>query len=116
MKDSFMKLIENIGLPEIKFKIPIIGKEVAIGPFYPFKSDAKKPAAPEAAAPQAAEQVGAKSAENAGAKDKPAPSNSTNVVNAPVTTSNNTTQVSFKPPARNQDPSHNSYTSSRYAR
>ena len=116
IKDAIVGVIENIGIPEIKFKIPVIGKEVSIGPFYPFKSDAKKPAAPTAAPPQAAEQVGNQSAENADAKDKPAPSNSTNVVNAPVTTSNNTTQVSFKPPARNQDASHNSYTSSRYAR
>ena len=116
IKDAIVGVIENIGIPEIKFKIPVIGKEVSIGPFYPFKSDAKKPAAPTAAPPQAAEQVGNQSAENADAKEKPAPSNSTNVVNAPVTTSNNTTQVSFKPPARNQDASHNSYTSSRYAR
>ena len=35
MKDSFLALIENIGLPEVKFKIPVIGKEVSIGPFYP---------------------------------------------------------------------------------
>jgi hypothetical protein len=116
IKDAIVGVIENIGIPEIKFKIPVIGKEVSIGPFYPFKPDAKKPAAPTAAAPQTAEQVGNQSAENADAKEKPAPSNSTNVVNAPVTTSNNTTQVSFKPPARNQDVSHNSYTSSRYAR
>ena len=116
IKDAIVGVIENIGIPEIKFKIPVIGKEVSIGPFYPFKSDAKKPAAPQAAPPQAAEQVGNQSAENADAKSKPAPSNSTNVVNAPVNTSNNTTQVSFKPPARNQDASHNSYTSSRYAR
>jgi hypothetical protein len=116
MKDSFMSLIENIGLPEIKFKIPIVGKEVSIGPFYPFKSDAKpSPAAPTAAAPTTANQVEAQSADNAGAKDKPVASNSTNVVNAPSTTNNNTTQVQLRPPIRNEESSNSRYAASRYA-
>jgi hypothetical protein len=116
VKDSFMKLIENIGVPEIKFKIPIVGKEVSIGPFYPFKSDAKPtPAAPTAAAPTTANQVEAQSAENAGAKEAPAASNSTNVVNAPSTTNNNTTQVQLRPPIRNEESSNSRYAASRYA-
>jgi hypothetical protein len=116
VKDSFMKLIENIGVPEIKFKIPIVGKEVSIGPFYPFKSDAKPtPAAPTAAAPTTANQVESKSAENAGAKETPAASNSTNVVNAPSTTNNNTTQVQLRPPIRNEESSNSRYAASRYA-
>jgi hypothetical protein len=116
MKDSFMSLIENIGLPEIKFKIPIVGKEVSIGPFYPFKSD-KKPtaAAPTAAAPTTANQVESKSAENAGAKETPPASNRTNVVNAPSTTNNNTTQVQLRPPIRNEESSNSRYAASRYA-
>ena len=116
VKDSFMSLIENIGVPEIKFKIPVVGKEVSIGPFYPFKSDAKPtPAAPTAAAPTTANQVEAQSAENAGAKETPAPSNKTNVVNAPVTTNNNTTQVQLRPPIRNEESSQSRYAASRYA-
>jgi hypothetical protein len=115
MKDSFMSLIENIGLPEIKFKIPIVGKEVSIGPFYPFKSDAKTKTAPEAATPTTANQVEQKSAENADAKDKPATANKTNVVNAPVTTNNNTTQVQMRPPIRNQESSQSRYMASKYA-
>jgi len=116
VKDSFMKLIENIGVPEIKFKIPIVGKEVSIGPFYPFKSDAKPtPAAPTAAAPTTANQVESQSAENAGAKETPAPSNKTNVVNAPSTTNNNTTQVQLRPPIRNEESSNSRYAASRYA-
>jgi hypothetical protein len=116
VKDSFMKLIENIGVPEIKFKIPIVGKEVSIGPFYPFKSDAKpSPAAPTAAAPTTANQVEAQSADNASAKDKPVASNSTNVVNAPSTTNNNTTQVQLRPPIRNEESSNSRYAASRYA-
>lgn len=31
----------NIGIPEIKFKIPVIGKEVTVGPWYPFKDNPK---------------------------------------------------------------------------
>lgn len=116
VKDSFMKLIENIGVPEIKFKIPIVDKEVSIGPFYPFKSDAKPTsAAPTAASPTTANQVEAKSAENAGAKETPAASSSTNVVNAPVTTNNNTTQVQMRPPIRNVESSQSRYAESRYA-
>lgn len=115
MKDSFMSLIENIGLPEIKFKIPIVGKEVSIGPFYPFKSDAKSKATPEAATPTTANQVESKSAENAGAASAPTTANKTNVVNAPVTTNNNTTQVQMRPPIRNQESSQSRYVASKYA-
>ena len=115
IKDAFMSLIENIGIPEIKFKIPVINKEVGIGPFYPFKKDSKPTAAPTAAAPTTANQVESKSAENAGAKETPAPSNKTNVVNAPVTTNNNTTQVQLRPPIRNEESSNSRYAASRYA-
>jgi hypothetical protein len=116
VKDSFMKLIENIGVPEIKFKIPIIGKEVSIGPFYPFKSDAKAtPAAPTAAAPTTANQVESQSAENSAAQNKPAASNNTSLVNAPITTNNNTTQVQLRPPIRNEESSNSRYAASRYA-
>lgn len=116
VKDSFMKLIENIGVPEIKFKIPVIGKEVSIGPFYPFKSDAKPEAAtPTAAAPTTANQVESQSADNAAAAGAPASSNSTNVVNAPVTTNNNSTQVQLRPPIRNQESSQTRYMQSKYA-
>jgi hypothetical protein len=115
IKDSFMKLIENIGVPEIKFKIPIVGKEVSIGPFYPFKKDAKQSASPEAATPTSANQVEQKSAENAGAKDQPVTSNKTNMVNAPVTTNNNSTKVEMRPPIRNQESSQSKYLASKYA-
>jgi len=115
IKDAIVGVIENIGIPEIKFKIPVIGKEVSIGPFYPFKSDAKKPAAPEAATPTSANQVEQKSAENAGAAGAPVASNKTNVVNAPVTTNNNTTQVQMRPPIRNEESSQSRYAASRYA-
>ena len=48
---SVIGMLEGIGIPEIGFTIPIIGKKVSIGPFYPFKSDAQKPVAPAEAPP-----------------------------------------------------------------
>jgi len=43
--DSVINMLEGIGIPEIGFTIPIIGKKVSIGPFYPFKKDSEKPIA-----------------------------------------------------------------------
>jgi hypothetical protein len=114
MKDNFMALIENIGLPAVKFTIPVVNKEVAIGPFYPFKSDAKPKTAPEATSPTAANIVEQKSADNAAAAGKPSESNKTNIVSAPVTTNNTTTQV-IKSPIRNQESTQNRYIQSKYA-
>jgi hypothetical protein len=65
--------------------------------------------------PQVANQVETKSAENAFAKEAPAPSNKTNVVNAPVTTNNNTTQIQMRPPIRNEESSNSRYSASRWA-
>jgi hypothetical protein len=33
------KIVENIGIPEISFTVPIIDKKIAFGPYYPFKKD-----------------------------------------------------------------------------
>lgn len=114
MKDSFLNLISKIGLPEIKFKIPVIGKEVAIGPFYPFADAAPKSKSPEAPAPTSAQAVDQKSADNAAAAiPESGGGNKTNVVNAPVT--NNTTQnQNIRAPIRNQDSSAGSYMRNRY--
>jgi hypothetical protein len=115
IKDSFLSLIENIGLPKMGFTIPVINKEVSIGPFYPFKKDAKSQAAPEPAAqPQSGNVVDQKSANNEGAKQEKPVENKTAVVNAPVTTNNSTTQI-IKSPIRNQESSSNRYLNSRYA-
>ena len=65
--------------------------------------------------PQVANQVEKRSAENAFAKEAPAPSNNTNVVNAPSTTNNNTTQVQMRPPIRNEESSNSRYSTSRFA-
>ena len=42
--DSIIGMLEGIGIPEMGFTIPIIGKKVSIGPFYPFKKDSEAPA------------------------------------------------------------------------
>ena len=115
MKDSFLSFISKIGIPEIKFKIPVIGKEVSIGPFYPFADAAPKSNSPQAAAPTSANAVEQKSADNAAAAiPESGGGNKTNVVNAPVT--NNTTQNQvIRAPIRNQDSTANNYMRARYA-
>lgn len=39
IKESVMGFLEDFGIPEIGFTIPIINKKVSIGPFYPFRPD-----------------------------------------------------------------------------
>jgi hypothetical protein len=112
LKDSFLSLVQSIGVPEIKFKIPVIGKEVAIGPFYPFKSEGGGSKTPEAPAPTSASTVDQKSADNAAAAVPAQQAGGTTVVNAPV--SNNTTQnQNIRAPIRNQDSSATRYVDSR---
>lgn len=115
MKDSFLNMISKIGLPEIKFTIPVVGKEVSIGPFYPFADAAPKAKTPEAPTPTTATAVEQKSANNAAAAiPDSAGGNKTNIVNAPV--NNNTTQNQIiRAPIRNQDSSAGSYMRTRYA-
>ena len=52
VKDQILGFVENFGIPEIGFTIPIINKKVSIGPFYPFKSGGSPKG--EAAVPAAA--------------------------------------------------------------
>lgn len=113
IKDSFMSMLEGINIPKIdisKFTKYIPGAPDSIGPFYPFKSSG----VPQAIVPTDATQVETQSAQNAAASGSPAGGNSTNVVNAPVTTNNNTTQVQMRPTIRNQESSQDRYMSSRY--
>jgi hypothetical protein len=117
IKDSFMSMIQNIGIPEIKFTIPVIKKEVAIGPFYPFKSDSSSAPSPAAPTPTSADAVTGASKENAdaAAANSGSGGGNTAVVNAPVTTNNNTSQI-IKSPIRNQESSMARYSASRYSR
>lgn len=39
IKEQVFGFLEDFGIPEISFTIPIIGKKVAIGPFYPFRPE-----------------------------------------------------------------------------
>ena len=113
MKDSFMNLLSAIKIPAITIPLPkVLGGDRTIGPFEPFKQDAKKPEAP---APSTANAVEQKSADNAAAAIVPVNGgNKTNVVNAPVTTNNNTTQI-VRAPIRNQESSVNGYMQTRFA-
>lgn len=39
IKDQLVNFVQNFGIPEFGFTIPIINKKVSIGPFYPFRSN-----------------------------------------------------------------------------
>jgi hypothetical protein len=39
IKDQVFGFLEDFGIPEIGFTIPIINKKVSVGPFYPFRPD-----------------------------------------------------------------------------
>lgn len=116
VKDSVLALVEQIGIPEIKFTIPVINKDVSIGPFYPFKSGGPTSAAPVATPPASATQVEDKSASNADSAAS-APSGGGNVSSTVATNINNTTKQTniIKSPVRNQDSTMNRYVNSRYA-
>jgi hypothetical protein len=116
IKDSFMSMISNIGIPEIKFTIPVIKKEVAIGPFYPFKAEGSTAATPSAVQPTSADAVTGASKQNAdnAAAAESKSSGSTAIVNAPTTNVTKQTQV-IKSPIRNQESSQSKYLTSRYA-
>jgi len=117
IKDSFMSMIQNIGIPEIKFTIPVIKKEVAIGPFYPFKSESTPAQSPVAPPPTSADTVTGVSKQNADADAANSGNGggNTSVVSAP--TVNNTTRNTnvIRVPVRNTDSSVASWLSSRYA-
>lgn len=111
--DSLMSLLEGIGIPEIKFTIPVINKDISVGPFYPFKQDGGSSKSPEAPTPTSAAEVDKRSSQNAEAAiNTNAPNNNTNVVNAPVTTNTNTTQL-IRSPIRNQESSQQRYVLSK---
>ncbi len=120
--NSFTGMIENIGIPKVGFKIPVIDKEVSIGPFYPFKSDtsgqaAATPASAVSAPPaQAAQQVYSQSGANAGAASAPAaaPAAAPVVINAPTNVNSSTTYAPRIPP-RNSESSYQQYNRSRFA-
>lgn len=113
VKNGILEMISNIGIPEIKFKIPVINKEVSVGPYYPFK-DAASPAKPKAVEPTAANQIESKSAENADAAVQGVVGGNNTAIVAP--TVNNVTKQNqiIKTQLRNQDPTMGKYVNSRY--
>ena len=116
VKKSFKDVLDSIGIPEITLLDNKLTGKVSIGPYYPFKSDAKpEPAKPAAPPPTSSgNQVEKQSADNAGAQQSSG--NTTAVVNAPVnnTSNSNTTQV-IRSPIRNQESSQSRYITSKYA-
>lgn len=114
LKESMDALFGSIGIPEIKFKIPVINKEVTIPEFYPFRMEKKAPppAAPE---PTAAQSVEQKSAENAEAAMQPQGGGNNTSVVAPTTNVKNTSNQIVRLPVRNQDQTMNRYLRDRYA-
>lgn len=110
-KDGLLAALSGIGIPKITLLDSKLTGEVAIGPFYPFKSEGGSKS-PQAPAPTSASTVDQKSADNAGAALPEKQSTGSNIVNAPV--NNNTTQNQIiRAPIRNQDSSVNRYADSR---
>ena len=62
---SVVGMLEGIGIPEIGFTIPVIGKKVSIGPFYPFKSDSQKPVAAAQTPPAASTKTAPEASDSA---------------------------------------------------
>ena len=141
MAAKVIGFFKEFSIPGVSIKIPFKDDPLKIGPWYPFKGDAKsesgggdaaKPAAAagdtkgatpvtasetnkvSTVAPTEASNVTAASKTNAESALARAQTvgNNTSVVNAPVMTNNKTTQI-IKPPIRNTEPSVNSYLRSR---
>ena len=118
--DSFTGMIKNIGIPEVKFNIPVINKEVSIGPFYPFAEEGQKSSVtaetpPTAAKPTSANAIYEQSANNAQAAAAPVIQSSPVVVSAPTTNVNNNQTSIMRIPSKNNDPTLKDYYRSRYA-
>ena len=116
--ESFTGLLKSIGIPEFKFKIPVVGTEVSLGPYYPFADGGAKPAPtstpPTAAKPTSAAEVSGKSAENAGAAQS---GGGSSVVVAPTTTVNNSKNEAtvYRHSTRNTESTFNRHIDSRYS-
>ena len=116
--ESFTGLLKSIGIPEFKFKIPVVGTEVSLGPYYPFADGGAKPAPtstpPTAAKPTSAAEVSGKSAENAGAAQS---GGGSSVVVAPTTNVNNTKNEAtvYRHSTRNTESTFNRHIDSRYS-
>lgn len=115
IKDTVVGFFTNFEIPGISFKIPVIDKEISLGPWKPFASDQAAPAdqagsaAPSstaaAAAPAATEAnaVYNKSGENAQAAMPSSAPAAPVIVNAPTNVSNGTQNFTVPQPVRNGD-------------
>ena len=108
------KIMDNIGIPEVTLLDNKVTGKITMGPYYPFKSDSAKtaaPAAPPAKSGDAVTNASKQNADEAAGASKAKPN--TNIVNAPTTNVSKQTQV-VALPVRNQDESMNRYLRSRY--
>jgi hypothetical protein len=141
IKDQVFGFLEDFGIPEIGFTIPIINKKVSIGPFYPFRAQesaskvqtktpelnkstisnenivqiakASELVKVEKPTVSTGNAVYDQSSKNTEMAMKPVPTQTPIVVSAPTT--NNTTKQSIAMPApvRNQDSEFGRYVSRR---
>jgi hypothetical protein len=113
IKDGILNMISKIGIPEIKFTVPIINKEVSVGPFYPFAGIATNVETP--APSNKADNVYTRSGQNATESMASPESNNSTLVNAPTVNNVSRQNNIIRSPIRNQEASVNSYIRSRYA-
>lgn len=103
IKDSVMNFVTGFEIPGVSFTIPVINKEVALGPWKPF-GEAKTSTA-TAPAPAEANAVYKKSGDNATAAVENNKSSAPVIVNAPTNVNNNTSKqnIAMPAPTRNTD-------------
>lgn len=122
--NNVTSFFENFEIPGISVTIPIIDKEISLGPWHPFKSEdtaqtnksiganqQMTTAEPVVSAPATANAVYNKSAENAQTAVSNQNGTAPVVISAPVqnTNVNNNQNISMPKPTRNSDSGFNSY-------
>ena len=129
---QMQNFVQNIGIPEISFTLPVIGKKLSIGPFYPFKKESTEvskvdsgqasssPTTSAVDASSSVRQTGNvvynKSAANQEAAGAPKESQPV-IISAPVTNNqSSSTNVAMPAPIRNEDLGYNAYRRSAYGR
>lgn len=141
IKDQLVNFVQNFGIPEFGFTIPVINKEVSFGPFYPFRSsDTATPTAeaspqsasnisssstnnealssgliPETRTPMTGTAIATQSAENESARMAAQAAPATIVAPTTNVVRNSTTAVTVRPPSRNPDSTYNRFIDRAYA-
>jgi hypothetical protein len=109
IKDSVMNFVTGFEIPGISFTVPVINKEVSLGPWKPFaETSTAKASAP---APAEANAVYRKSGDNAGAAAENNKSAAPVIINAPTSVNNSSSKqnITMPAPTRNTDNGLNTY-------